>query len=359
LTAPLVSVVVPAFDAADWIAETLSSVVAQTWPRASLEIIVVDDGSSDGTADVASRALRRDDGRGVRLKPDATGEVRLKPDATRDRRSVRLQPDAAGARNRGPSAARNVGWQRARGDWIQFLDADDLLAPEKIARQMAVAAHAPPDVALVVSPWQSLVNRGPEGWQPDGPIVEPAVDDDDVLMSVLRPDGFVATGSQLFRRAWLERVGGYDETCRLVEDVHLLVRIAIAGGRLIAAPAPAPLFWYRRRTGSLSSADPRAFVEAQLRNARLAEAHWRRQDALTANRREFLANLYASAVRGWTVDDPAAFDEIADHILTLQPAFVPAEPPAVHRLARLVGYRQAERTAGRYRRLKARVGRSR
>jgi hypothetical protein len=92
-----------------------------------------------------------------------------------------------------------------------------------------------------------------------------------------------------------------------------------------------------------------------LRNAQLAEARWRDAGALTPVRRQFLAGLYSSAVRGWSVSDPAGFERVADHIETLQPAFVPADPPAVRGLARLMGYRRAERTAGRYRRIKALV----
>jgi glycosyltransferase involved in cell wall biosynthesis len=329
VTEPLVSVVIPAFNAADWLAATLASVGASTYPRDRLDVIVVDDGSRDGTTDLATRQLRLSGLRHVVLRRDVAG---------------------------GPAAARNDGWRRAAGDWIQFLDADDLIAPDKISRQVQGTLDAPAAVAAVVSRWGTLRDRNGE-WVPDDVHVDPRVDGDP-LVSVLRADNFIATGSQLFRRSWLEAVGGYDVRHRLVEDVDMLIRLVIAGGGIRRVAADVPLFWYRRRSGSLSSSDPRAFVDAQVRNARLVEEHWRRTGQLTDERRQFLADLYSGAVRRLTVEDPPGFDRMADHIEALQPAFVPSEPDGLRRLARVVGYRRAERAAGRYRRIKAFVTRS-
>jgi glycosyltransferase involved in cell wall biosynthesis len=323
---PLVSVIMPAFDAAPWIGEAIASIGAQTWPHDALEVIVVDDGSRDGTASLAERAL---EGAGL------VGQV--------------LRTSA----NRGPAAARNDGIARARGEWLQVLDADDLLAAPKIATQMAAVGRAAADVAVVVSPWQRLAERA-GAWVAEGPIVTPTIGED-ALTSVLGADDFIATGSQLFSRTWLARVGGYDASLRLVEDVHLLARLVMAGGRIVGASSTTPLFWYRRRSGSLSSSDQRGFVEAQVRNARLVEDYWRSIAALTPERGRFLARLYASAVRGWVVDNPDGFERMADRIDRLQPGFVPAEPATLRQLSRLVGYRRAERAAGRYRRLKALV----
>lgn len=107
---PMVSVIVPAYNAAPWLADCLDSALGQSWP--ALEVIVVDDGSTDGTLAVArSRA--------------------------NDRLKVIVSPQ------RGASAARNRGVAAARGDFLQFLDADDLLGREKVERQLARLAHEP------------------------------------------------------------------------------------------------------------------------------------------------------------------------------------------------------------------------
>ena len=100
----LVSILIPAFNVQEWIGETLSSAVAQTWEQK--EIIVVDDGSTDQTLAIA-RQFESDSVRVVTQK------------------------------NSGAAAARNTAFSLCRGDYIQWLDADDLLDPDKIARQMA------------------------------------------------------------------------------------------------------------------------------------------------------------------------------------------------------------------------------
>jgi glycosyltransferase involved in cell wall biosynthesis/peptidoglycan/xylan/chitin deacetylase (PgdA/CDA1 family) len=101
---PLVSILIPAFNVQEWIADTLQSAIAQTWqPK---EIIVVDDGSTDETLAIA-RQFESDSVRVVTQK------------------------------NTGAASARNTAFSLCRGDYIQWLDADDLLAPDKIARQMA------------------------------------------------------------------------------------------------------------------------------------------------------------------------------------------------------------------------------
>jgi glycosyltransferase involved in cell wall biosynthesis len=99
----LVSILIPAYNAGEWIAETIESALAQTWPRK--EIIVVNDGSADDTLAIARQF--------------ASGEVSV---VTQD--------------NQGAAAARNKAFSLSQGDYIQWLDADDLLSPDKISRQM-------------------------------------------------------------------------------------------------------------------------------------------------------------------------------------------------------------------------------
>src|SRR5262249_773385 len=212
---PPVSVVIPAFNASAWVAETISSVVNQSYSHERLEIVVVDDGSDDGTAEVAETAL------------ESCGIAHA---VLRTRTS------------RGPSAARNAGWSHARGEWLQFLDADDVLAPSKIAEQMEVAARLPPDVGAVFSSWTRLVlERGV--WIAELPFHQPVVQSDP-LLEVLRTENFLQLGSLLFARPWLARVGGFNESRRLIEDVELLVRIVIAGGMLHSVPSGVPLSFY-------------------------------------------------------------------------------------------------------------------
>ncbi len=113
---PLVSVIIPAYNAAAFLPETLRSVLAQTWQN--LEVIVVNDGSKDNTDEVMSAF-------------------------TDDKRIVYINQE-----NKGCSGAKNTGLQAATGDFIQYLDADDLLSPDKIAEQAAVLKGRPWDIAV-------------------------------------------------------------------------------------------------------------------------------------------------------------------------------------------------------------------
>lgn len=117
---PLVSILIPAYNAEEWIGDTIRSAMAQTWERK--EIIVVDDGSRDRTAEAAWRF--------------ASKEVSV-----------------VSTKNQGAAAARNHALQLSQGGYIQWLDADDLLAPDKIERQLAALQDSDSKRILLSSPW--------------------------------------------------------------------------------------------------------------------------------------------------------------------------------------------------------------
>src|SRR5579863_8399773 len=123
----LVSILIPAYNAERWIADTLQSAIAQTWPRK--EIIVVDDGSTDRTYEVARRF--------------ASKEV-----------AVVLSRE-----NRGIGPTENAAFQHSRGDYFQWLDADDVLPPDKIERQLASLQEGDSKRILLSSPWASFYYR--------------------------------------------------------------------------------------------------------------------------------------------------------------------------------------------------------
>ena len=123
---PLVSILIPAFNAQEWIADTLRSAIGQTWDLK--EIIVVDDGSSDRTLAIA-RQFESD--------------------------SVKVFTQ----KNQGAAAARNQAFSLSRGDYIQWLDADDLLAQDKIALQIKALGRCNSNRTLLSSPWGRFLYR--------------------------------------------------------------------------------------------------------------------------------------------------------------------------------------------------------
>lgn len=185
-----VSVVIPAFNAAGRIGRAIENIADQTLkPK---EIIVVDDGSSDDTSGEASAALKA---------VDLAGFV------------VRLES------NSGPSAARNTGWRMASSPWVQFLDDDDELHPKKLQWQTQALGCLSDDIAVVHSPWAirmhdstTLIECKPIIRGPSKP---------DKLASLLADKNFIHISSGLISRSWLEKVDGFDERHRLIEDVDL------------------------------------------------------------------------------------------------------------------------------------------
>ena len=227
-----VSVVVPVYNAEIWIAETLESVVEQ---GDNIEVIVVDDRSPDRSADIAREFLDRNSLIGKVITTD---------------------------QNRGPGHARDLGWRCATSEWVQFLDADDLLAPEKFDVQCARAESAPEDVAVLYSPWQhiGLLN---DQWRPSGPVVRSDVDQDTVS-SILKDRQFGYVGPALVRRRALEAVSGFSLGMTLGEDLDLMLRIAMSGYRFELVPSVHPLFFYRDTPESLwhrSAAEPDAVMQ--------------------------------------------------------------------------------------------------
>jgi glycosyltransferase involved in cell wall biosynthesis len=123
---PLVSILIPAYNAERWIGDSIQSAIRQTWPNK--EIIVVDDGSRDGTVAAARQV--------------ASPEVNV-----------------VSVKNQGAAAARNHALQLSRGDYIQWLDADDLLAPDKIERQLGALREGDSRRILLSSPWAPFYYR--------------------------------------------------------------------------------------------------------------------------------------------------------------------------------------------------------
>jgi hypothetical protein len=232
---PLVTVVVPAFNAHATLGETLASVAAQTYR--ALEILIVDDGSTDATAQIA--------------EDFCLGEPRA--------RLIRKE-------NGGVASARNQGIAEARGDWVAPVDADDLWHPAKIERQVA-AALAAPELPGFVYCWFRVIDEAGhiigagEQWRVEGRALR---------QLVYRNVVGNGSGLLLSRAAALE-AGGYDESLRArgaegCEDVSLQLQVA---RRHPVAVVPQYLVGYRYLPGAMSRAGGRMLRSWELALERL------------------------------------------------------------------------------------------
>ncbi len=212
---PLVSILIPAHNAEDWIADTIRSAMAQTWKRT--EIIVVDDGSSDQTLGIARQF---------------------------ESESVRV----VWQENQGAAAARNKALSLSRGDYIQWLDADDLLAPDKVARQMEALNCAQSPRTLLSSSWGHFMYRPyrarfiPTALWCD---LSPA----EFLLRKLGHRVFMQTAVWLVSRELTEAAGPWDTSMTFDDDGEYFCRVLLASDGIRFVPRARV---YYRMVGAMS-----------------------------------------------------------------------------------------------------------
>ena len=186
----LVSVIIPVYNSSKYIQKAIESVLAQTY--SNYEIIVVDDGSTDNTKAILEQY--------------------------KDKIHYIYQE------NQGSAAARNTGIKLAQGELVAFLDADDLWSmPEKLEKQVACFA-ADPDLGGVNTGWRIIDGAGKHLKTVQPWHKAPTLDLETWLKKKC-----VRTSAMIFRREWLEKVGGFDPEIRQSHDVDLILRLSLAG----------------------------------------------------------------------------------------------------------------------------------
>jgi len=205
---PLISILIPAYNAAEWIEETLRSALRQTHPNC--EIIVVDDGSRDDTL-ARARAF-------AAQHVSARGRIRIESQE-----------------NAGASAARNYALRLAQGDFFQYLDADDLLAPDKIALQLKALAVQPP-LTLAMGTWGRFTTDPVQTvWATDEAVYQ-AHSGIEFLQLKLETHSMIQPGAWLAPRKLCELAGPWDESLSLNDDGEYFARVALKAERLLYVP---------------------------------------------------------------------------------------------------------------------------
>ena len=258
-----IAAVIPVYNCEAFVADAVESALAQT--VAPAEVIVVDDGSTDGTVAALS---------GVRSR-------------------IRL----VSQQNRGLSCARNVGARAANAAWLAFLDADDTWLPDKLERQLAEARD--PRVALV---YTDRYNVGDRGTLPEvqGHALELYAGD--VFVDLLVQGNNVTASSALVRADVFRKLGGFAEHLRAAEDWDLWVRIAES---YLVAVCRSPLVRYRYH-GAMMSRDPARMCNARRQVVERALASPRGRTLDRRTRRRVLASVALSNARTASVSGNAS-----------------------------------------------------
>jgi glycosyltransferase involved in cell wall biosynthesis len=275
--APLVSVIIPAYNVECYVAAAIDSALAQTYEH--VEVVVVDDGSTDHTAEVVA-------GYGDRV--------------------VTVSQE-----NRGLAGARNSGIRAASGSIFALLDADDLWLPERLARCVPILVDRP-EIGMVTSDayvMDETVKTTKRCYGDRRRFPFPAHEDEQLAIIAKRNFLFI---SVVFRRSLVERCGSFDESMRRAEDYELWTRFLLSGSR--AAFVPEPLGYYRVRADSLSASKEQWGAHLTVLEKHLPElwrrgAHGRARDAFEigerlvarGERREAVA-FFRHAVTGEEID---------------------------------------------------------
>ncbi len=213
MSTPQISVIIPAYNAAEFVGKAIESAIAQTLP--AHEILVIDDGSKDDTVSAVEKYLPK---------------VRL------------LQ-----RQNGGPAAARNLGIRESTGEWLAMLDADDTWLPTKLEKQ---AAHTEKSKVGIVHAYENEEDAPPPSR---------------IDFSEMWKKNWISNTTALVRREACEQVGGLDESRELisVEDYNLWLRIVFAGWEV--ATCREKLVNYTPAPNSLSRQTER-FARAEFEN---------------------------------------------------------------------------------------------
>lgn len=313
----LVSVIIPCHNAEAWIGETLDSVAIQR--DVTCEVIVVDDGSTDASARVAESV----GGRHVRV--------------------VRQDQQGVGA-------ARNMGTSVARGAFLQYLDADDVLAPGAVRARLNALQTSGADVAY--SDWVRW-ERQSDGTFEVGRFVTRKLGARPEI-ELLR-DAWWPPGALLYRRSFVDRILPWRVDLPVIQDARFQLDAALAGGRFVHVTGVGLKYRVHGRA-SLSQRDPRAFALDCLHNAADLEDRWRHEGGLDDERRRALVAIYEHAARALFPWDRSKFGAAVTRLKGLEPHFRPAGPPALRALSGVVGYPAAEHIALWWRQVKGAVG---
>jgi glycosyltransferase involved in cell wall biosynthesis len=309
---PLVSILIPCHNARPWIAQCIQSAIDQTYLHK--EIVVVDDGSTDGSQNVIR-------GFGDRVR-------------------FEIGP------NRGSNVARNRLVELSRGDWLSFLDADDYLLQEKIERQMEVVARDT-NVAVVSSPPIEFIEK-------TGKMYRQTFEDDDLHVNYIGWGRFSTTAC-LWKKAAIQEVGGWNQNQPVCQEHELILRLILAGKEFELLSEP--LSVYRKANdGSISRRSPIKTLTHQTTLLNKLENFLIASGKLQDKHRRALEQTRFQAARTSYAHDREFAESLIGQIYQTNNSFSPRgdAAPLLYRVAfEMFGFKMAENIAASVRKVRA------
>ncbi|MGH1392433.1 MAG: glycosyltransferase family 2 protein [Trichormus sp.] len=301
-----VSIIIPCFNAEKWLAEAIDSCLQQTYSH--LEIIVIDDGSTDNSLEIIK--------------------------SYGDKIIWRSYP------NKGGNYARNRGFDLSQGEYIQYLDADDYILPEKIEQQVNCLEATGADV--VYSDWRHQHHLS------DGSIfldkIEISEAKTDILAALLA-NWWVALASLMYKRSAVQKIGGWDENLAAAQDRDFFLSVVMNGAKVAYQPGCYAIY---RRHGAVtvSTASKRRWLKNHHLVLQKVEQKLLQRNQLSRTYRQALAKSYFELAREALFLDYAQYLMFLEKALVMFPDFKANSQRAFYRLLQdILGFRQTERIA--------------
>jgi glycosyltransferase involved in cell wall biosynthesis len=279
---PLVSVIIPCFNTERWIAAAIDSCLQQTYPN--LEIIVVDDGSTDNSLEII--------------------------------KSYGKKVIWQSVNHRGGNYARNKGLALSKGKYIQYLDADDYILPNKIERQVSFLEETGADVVYCDWRFRHHLLDGSDFF---GEIERPGKQAD--IIESLLADWWTAVASLLYRRTAVESSGGWDENLKAAQDRDFFLSVVLQGAKVVYQPGCHAVY---RRYGNVtvSTRSKPLWIDSHRSVLIKAEQKLKQSDRLFMKYRYALAQCYFDLSReALQMDDYAKYLQLLKEALTVFPEF--------------------------------------
>jgi glycosyltransferase involved in cell wall biosynthesis len=266
---PLVSIIIPCYNAEQWLAQAVACCVNQTYRP--LEIIIIDDGSTDGSLQQIHQLAQQ--------HPDL----------------IRYETGA----NRGGCAARNRGTELAQGEFLLFFDADDLLEPETIAGEIETLAERTDVIAAC--PWWSIEWDGVAWQRFDHRYAQVS----DPLFGELKYGDYLPAPALLWHRSILAALGGWDETLWANQDGDLRLRARLSGYEFVYSARGG--FIYRRHSiNSISGSTSARALESRIRVLEKVEAELIATNRLEMYRVALSCGFHTLAYKTLSYNEPLA-----------------------------------------------------
>ncbi|MGM3307852.1 glycosyltransferase family 2 protein [Anabaena sp. WFMT] len=301
-----VSVIIPCFNSGKWLVEAIDKCLQQTYPH--IEIIVIDDGSTDNSLDIIK-------GYGDKIIWRSLS-------------------------HKGGNYARNLGFNLSQGKYIQYLDADDYILPEKIERQINFLEATGADV--VYGDWRHQHHLANGSSFLDK--IEVSENQDDILAALLA-NWWVALAALMYKRNVVENSGGWDENLLAAQDRDFFLSVAMTGAKVVYQPGCYAIY---RRYGSVtvSTSSKARWLKSHYLVLKKAEQQLLQKNQLSMIYRQALAKSYFELAREALLFDYEQYLMFLEEAFVMFPEFKANSKRKFYRLVQnIVGFRQTERIA--------------